>query len=90
VAVRGAAAAGLTVEIRNPWPMGVAPTTPIPGAGMGIIGLSERAALTGGQFRIPWVSFSRPRCGSQGLCRNRWSSVWQLDWLAFRGASYDV
>jgi signal transduction histidine kinase len=50
VAVRGAAADGLTVEIRNPWPNGVAPTTPIPGAGMGIIGLAERAALTGGRL----------------------------------------
>jgi signal transduction histidine kinase len=50
VAVRGAAAEGLTVEIRNPWPNGVTPTTPIPGAGMGIIGLAERAALTGGRL----------------------------------------
>ena len=50
VAVRGAAADGLTVEIRNPWPAAVAPTTPIPGAGMGIIGLAERAALTGGRL----------------------------------------
>jgi signal transduction histidine kinase len=50
VAVRGAAADGLTVEIRNPWPVDVAPTTPIPGAGMGIIGLAERAALTGGRL----------------------------------------
>jgi signal transduction histidine kinase len=50
VAVRGAAADGLTVEIRNPWPVGVAGTTPIPGAGMGIIGLAERTALTGGRL----------------------------------------
>jgi hypothetical protein len=50
VAVRGAAAAGLTVEIRNPWPAAVTPTAPIPGAGMGIIGLAERAALTGGRL----------------------------------------
>jgi signal transduction histidine kinase len=50
VAVRGAAADGLTVEIRNPWPVGVAPTTPIPGAGMGLIGLAERTALTGGRL----------------------------------------
>jgi signal transduction histidine kinase len=50
VAVRGAAADGLTVEIRNPWPAAVTPTTPIPGAGMGIIGLAERAALTGGRL----------------------------------------
>ena len=50
VAVQGAAADGLTVEIRNPWPVGVARTTPIPGAGMGIIGLAERTALTGGRL----------------------------------------
>jgi signal transduction histidine kinase len=50
VAVRGAAADGLTIEIRNPWPVGVAPTTPIPGAGMGIIGLAERTALTDGRL----------------------------------------
>ena len=50
VVVRGAAADGLTVEIRNPWPAAVTPTTPIPGAGMGIIGLAERAALTGGRL----------------------------------------
>jgi len=50
VAVRGAAADGLTVEIRNPWPVGIARTTPIPGAGMGIIGLAERTALTGGRL----------------------------------------
>jgi signal transduction histidine kinase len=50
VAVRGGAADGLTVEIRNPWPVGVAGTTPIPGAGMGIIGLAERTALSGGRL----------------------------------------
>jgi signal transduction histidine kinase len=50
VAVRGAAADGLTVEIRNPWPVGVARTMPIPGAGMGIIGLAERTTLTGGRL----------------------------------------
>jgi signal transduction histidine kinase len=50
VAVQGAAAEGLTIEIRNPWPAGIAGTTPIPGAGMGIIGLAERTALTGGRL----------------------------------------
>jgi signal transduction histidine kinase len=50
VAVRGAAADGLIVEIRNPWPEAATPATPIPGAGMGIIGLAERAALTGGRL----------------------------------------
>jgi signal transduction histidine kinase len=50
VAVRGAAADGLTVEIRNPWPEAATPATPIPGSGLGIIGLAERAALTGGRL----------------------------------------
>jgi signal transduction histidine kinase len=50
VAVRGAAADGLTVEIRNPWPVGDASSMPIPGAGMGIIGLAERTALAGGRL----------------------------------------
>jgi signal transduction histidine kinase len=48
VAVRGAATDGITVEIRNPWPVGPAPA--IPGAGMGIIGLAERTALSGGRL----------------------------------------
>jgi signal transduction histidine kinase len=51
VSVRGAADDGLTVEIRNPWPTGANDTTPIPGAGMGIIGLAERTALTGGRLQ---------------------------------------
>ena len=49
VAIGGAAGDGLTVEIRNPWPppgAGVA----IPGAGTGLIGLAERAALAGGRL----------------------------------------
>jgi hypothetical protein len=50
VAVQGAAADGLTVEIRNPWPVGTTRTTEIPGAGKGIIGLAERTALTGGRL----------------------------------------
>jgi signal transduction histidine kinase len=50
VAVQGAVADGLTVEIRNPWPVGVSRTTPVPGAGMGIIGLAERTALSGGRL----------------------------------------
>ncbi|WP_308805686.1 hypothetical protein [Acrocarpospora corrugata] len=47
--VRGAAGDGLTVEIRNPWPVG-AGTAGIPGAGTGLIGLAERAGLAGGRL----------------------------------------
>lgn len=50
VTLSGAVHEGLTVEIRNPWPVGVAGGRPIPGAGMGIIGLAERTALTGGRL----------------------------------------
>jgi len=50
VTVRGTRADGLTVEIRNPWPPDAASTTAIPGAGSGIIGLAERASLTGGRL----------------------------------------
>ncbi len=50
VAVQGAATDGLTVEIRNPFPADISRSTPIPGAGMGIIGLAERTALTGGRL----------------------------------------
>jgi signal transduction histidine kinase len=49
VIVRGAAGDGLSVEVRNPWP-GVASLAAIPGAGAGIIGLAERAALAGGRL----------------------------------------
>jgi signal transduction histidine kinase len=47
VNVRGAAGDGLTVEIRNPWQAG---TAGIPGAGTGIIGLTERVSLAGGRL----------------------------------------
>jgi len=49
VAVRGAAGEGLTIEVRNPIPVGR--TVPgIPGAGTGLIGLAERATLAGGRL----------------------------------------
>ncbi|WP_428961701.1 sensor histidine kinase [Micromonospora fluostatini] len=41
---------GLTVRIRNRWPVG-GPTTPeIPGAGTGLVGVAERVALAGGRL----------------------------------------
>jgi signal transduction histidine kinase len=49
VAVGGAAGTGLTIEIRNPWPVGDRPAS-IPGTGTGLVGLAERAALTGGRL----------------------------------------
>jgi signal transduction histidine kinase len=49
VAVSGAAGEGLTVEVRNPMPVG-RPVSGIPGAGTGIVGLTERVALAGGRL----------------------------------------
>jgi signal transduction histidine kinase len=49
VAVGGAAGEGLTIDIRNPCPVGDRPTS-IPGAGTGLVGLAERAALAGGRL----------------------------------------
>jgi signal transduction histidine kinase len=47
VMVGGAAGAGLTVEVRNPL---VKAAPEIPGAGAGLIGLTERAMLAGGRL----------------------------------------
>ncbi len=49
VTLDGAAGTGLTVEVRNRLPVGSAPA-PIPGAGTGLIGLSERTSLAGGRL----------------------------------------
>jgi signal transduction histidine kinase len=49
VAVGGAAGEGLTIEVRNPMPITV-PALPMPGTGMGLIGLAERALLAGGHL----------------------------------------
>jgi signal transduction histidine kinase len=49
VAVSGAAGQGLTIEVRNPLPVGRA-LAEIPGAGTGIVGLTERVALAGGHL----------------------------------------
>ena len=50
VVVDGAAGSGLTLEVRNrPALRGAAPST-IPGAGMGLLGLRERATLVGGRL----------------------------------------
>lgn len=50
VIVAGAAGSGLSVEVRNPWPVGRATSPAIPGAGTGLVGLTERAALAGGRL----------------------------------------
>ncbi|WP_045744742.1 sensor histidine kinase [Actinoplanes rectilineatus] len=49
VAVDGDPGDGLTIEIRNPMPA-TAPARPIPGTGVGLVGLAERAGLAGGRI----------------------------------------
>ena len=41
---------GLTVEIRNRWPVGDATGRRSPGAGTGLVGLAERVSLAGGRL----------------------------------------
>jgi signal transduction histidine kinase len=50
VTVDGAPGDGLTIEVRNRLPVGVLRAADIPGAGTGIVGLSERATLAGGRL----------------------------------------
>ncbi len=49
VTLTGAPGAGLTVEVRNPWPVSPPPGA-IPGTGTGLVGLAERATLAGGRL----------------------------------------
>nr|WP_094215068.1 histidine kinase [Streptomyces diastatochromogenes] len=48
VQVTGTPGSGLTVTVRNPAPESDVP--PVPGSGQGLIGLTERATLTGGRL----------------------------------------
>jgi signal transduction histidine kinase len=50
VEVGGAAGAGLTIDVRNPWPPAGRATAAIPGTGTGLVGLAERATLAGGRL----------------------------------------
>lgn len=69
VRLRGGPARGLTVEVSNPVPAATAMVPVVPGAGQGLIGLTERASLaggdlehgrSGGDFRVrawlPWAA----------------------------------
>jgi signal transduction histidine kinase len=47
IMVSGSPAEGVSVELRNP--LGFAPST-TPGAGLGLVGLTERAELRGGRL----------------------------------------
>ncbi|GAA2470886.1 histidine kinase [Streptomyces longisporus] len=48
VSVTGTPGEGLVVDVRNPAPEGEVPA--VPGSGQGLIGLTERATLTGGRL----------------------------------------
>lgn len=48
VLLAGAPGADLLVEVRNARPVGSDDTAPVPGAGMGLVGLAERVELAGG------------------------------------------
>ena len=50
VRVAGMAGRGLTIDIRNPAPIGPRTAAVIPGAGTGLVGLAERATLAGGRL----------------------------------------
>ncbi|WP_433390480.1 sensor histidine kinase [Micromonospora sp. KLBMP9576] len=46
----GAPGDGLTVEVRNRWPVGADAGAGIPGAGTGLVGIAERVSLAGGRL----------------------------------------
>ena len=50
VSVSGRAGSGLLVTIRNRLPIGQPAGEPLPGAGLGLVGLAERVSLSGGTF----------------------------------------
>jgi signal transduction histidine kinase len=47
--LEGAPGHGLTIDVRNPAPVMAGGATQIPGSGTGLVGLTERAALSGGR-----------------------------------------
>ncbi|GIJ80761.1 Signal transduction histidine kinase [Micromonospora phaseoli] len=50
VGLSGAPGDGLSVEIRNRWPVGESTGVPIPGTGTGLVGIAERVNLAGGRL----------------------------------------
>ncbi|MEU5720769.1 histidine kinase [Micromonospora sp. NPDC047738] len=50
VELAGGPGAGLTVEIRNRWPVGGSRSPELPGAGTGLVGIAERVSLAGGRL----------------------------------------
>ena len=58
VTARGRPGLGLSVEVRNRWPVGRPAEPELPGTGTGLVGLAERAALLGG-----WLEHGRTDTG---------------------------
>jgi signal transduction histidine kinase len=50
VRIEGQPGKGLSIEVRNPAPVLAAGATGIPGSGTGLVGLAERASLSGGRL----------------------------------------
>ncbi|MEU8300922.1 histidine kinase [Micromonospora sp. NPDC048909] len=50
VNLAGGPSDGLTVEIRNRWPVGGVSAVQLPGAGTGLVGITERVTLAGGRL----------------------------------------
>jgi signal transduction histidine kinase len=48
--IEAAPGQGLTIEVRNPAPVLTTGATQIPGSGTGLVGLTERATLSGGHL----------------------------------------
>ncbi|SCL28750.1 Signal transduction histidine kinase [Micromonospora nigra] len=50
VTLAGGPGKGLSVEVRNPWPVGGTARGRIPGTGTGLVGIGERVSLAGGRL----------------------------------------
>ncbi|RGC69768.1 sensory histidine kinase UhpB [Micromonospora sp. MW-13] len=50
VRLSGAPGEGLTVDVRNRWPVGAGSAPVIPGTGTGLVGVAERVSLAGGRL----------------------------------------
>ncbi|WP_029432484.1 sensor histidine kinase [Blastococcus sp. URHD0036] len=55
VRLTGGPGAGLAVELTNPAPVGERVPALLPGAGTGLVGLSERVGLAGGRLESGWT-----------------------------------
>jgi signal transduction histidine kinase len=83
--VEGAAGQGLTIDVRNPAPVLAGGEPQIPGSGTGLVGLVERATLSGGHlehgldedgnFRLrAWLP--RPKWASGSACSSSMTTRW--------------